>query len=227
MRRGLADLHKGSFDEGRRRHRTKGTERLCPSEGRTVLQDARWGFVRCVGRVEAHRKLKDVHDKTCGSCGEVNLYRRLQRVGSYWPSMGKKADQVQTQCETCQLEADREESYAVFINEDWRSPFIQYLIESILPQKHNERYKLKRLATRYFLHNTVLFKKGYDGDPLRCLDPKKARKMIKEVHLRECGKHQGKKKFYRCLLQMGYCWPTMKRDTAKFVKKMPQLPNTS
>ena len=47
---------------------------------------------RCVGRVEAQRKLKDVHDKTCGSCGEVSLYCRLQRAGFYWPSMGKKAD---------------------------------------------------------------------------------------------------------------------------------------
>ena len=58
----------------------------------------------------------------------------------YWPSMGKDADQVQTQCGTCQLAADREESYAVFISEDWRSPFIQYLTEGILPQKHSERY---------------------------------------------------------------------------------------
>ena len=72
---------------------------------------------RCVGRVEAQRKLKDVHDKTCGSCEEVSLYRRLQRAGFYWPSMGKKeADQVQTQCGTCQLAADREESYVVFIS---------------------------------------------------------------------------------------------------------------
>ena len=60
--------------------------------------------------------------------------------------MGKDADQVQTQCGTCQLAADREESYAVFINEDWRNPFIQYLTEGILPQKYGERYKLKRLA---------------------------------------------------------------------------------
>ena len=56
---------------------------------------------RCVGWVEAQRKLKDVYDKTCGSCGEVSLYRRLQKVGFYWPSMVKKADQVQTQCGTC------------------------------------------------------------------------------------------------------------------------------
>ena len=43
---------------------------------------------------------------------------------------------------------------------------MQYLTECILPQKHSERYKLKRFATRYFLHNGVLFKKGYDGDQL-------------------------------------------------------------
>ena len=73
---------------------------------------------KCVRQEEAQRKLKKVHDKTCGSCGEVSLYRRLQRANFYWPSMGKDADQVQTQCGTCQLVADREESYIVFISED-------------------------------------------------------------------------------------------------------------
>ena len=117
--------------------------------------------------------------------------------------MGKDADRDQTQCRTCQLAADREESYTMFIREDWRSPFVQYLAEGILPQKHNERYKFRRLATCYFLHNTVLFKKGYDEDLLRCLGPEEAREMIKEVHSGECGEHQEKKKLYRCLLQMG------------------------
>ena len=54
---------------------------------------------------------------------EVNLYCRLQRAGFYWPSMGKDTDQVQTQCGTCQLAANKAESYAVFTSEDWRSPF--------------------------------------------------------------------------------------------------------
>ena len=88
---------------------------------------------RCVGQEKAQKKLREVHNKTCGSCGEFSLYRRLQRAGFYWPSMGKDADQVQTHCETCQLVADREESYAVFISEDWRSPFTQYLTEGFLP----------------------------------------------------------------------------------------------
>ena len=73
---------------------------------------------RCVGQEEAQRKLKKVHDKTCESCREVNLYRRLQRASFYWPSMDKDTNQVQTQCETCQPATDREESYAVFTSED-------------------------------------------------------------------------------------------------------------
>ena len=96
---------------------------------------------------------------------------------------------------------------------------MQYLTDSILSQKHSERYKLKRLATRYFLHDRVLFKKGYDRDRLRYLGLEEAREMIKEVHARECEEHQGNKKLYRCLLQMDYYWPTMKRGTSEFVKK--------
>ena len=66
---------------------------------------------RCVGQEEARRKLKEVHDKTCGFCEEVNLYRRLQMAGL-------DSDQVQTQCEACQLAADGEEIYIVFVSED-------------------------------------------------------------------------------------------------------------
>ena len=103
--------------------------------------------------------------------------------------MGKDANQVQTQCGTCQLATDREESYVVFVSKDWRSPITQYFTKGILPQRHSERYKLKRLVTRYFLHNRVLFKKGYDGDPLRYLGPEEAKEMIKEVYAGECGEH--------------------------------------
>jgi len=32
---------------------------------------------RCVGQGEAQRKLREVHDRTCGFCREVSLYHRL------------------------------------------------------------------------------------------------------------------------------------------------------
>ena len=94
-----------------------------------------------------------------------------------------------------------------------------YLAEEILPQKHGERYKLKKLVTRYFLHKGILFKKGYDGDLLCCLGLEEASEMLKEVNAGKYEQHQGRKKVYWCILQMGYYWPTMRRDVVKFVKK--------
>lgn len=63
---------------------------------------------------------------------------------------------------------------------------MQYLTKGILPQKHSEKYNL---AAPYFLHEGILFKKGYDGDPLQGLGPEETREMIKEVHIGECEEH--------------------------------------
>ena len=176
-------------------------------------------LLRCVGHKETQRNLEEVHNKTCGFYGEVSLYQRLQKASFYWPNMGKDADLIQSQCKAYHLVKEREESYAVFTTEDQRSLFIGYLIKYVLPQKHGGRYKLRKLASRYFLRKGTLFKKGYDGDPLRCLGPKKASKMLKEMHIGECEDHLGRKKLYRCILQMGYYWPTMRRDATEFVRK--------
>ena len=76
----------------------------------------------------------------------------------------------------CRLAIDKEESYAVFITEDWQVPFIGYLAQGILPTDRKLAHKLKKLASRYFLQNDILFKNGYHGDPLRCLDQRKPEK---------------------------------------------------
>lgn len=73
---------------------------------------------------------------------------------------------------------------------------MRYLAEGILPQRLRERYKLKKLATCYFQHEGILFKKGYNGNPLQCLGPEEANEILKEVHAGECGEHQGRKKLY-------------------------------
>ena len=109
--------------------------------------------------------------------------------------MGKDADRVQTQCGTYQLAANKAKSYAMFTSKDWRSPFRQYLTEGILPQKHSERYKLKRLVTHYLFHDEVLFKKRYDGDPLRCLGPKDAKEMIKKCTQEDVENTRGRKSY--------------------------------
>ena len=132
--------------------------------------------------------------------------------------MSREAADLQSQCPTCQLQHDNEEVYATFASTDWRILFLEYFLEGILPQTHKEAYRLKRLTLRYFVEGETLFRKGYHGEPLRCLSLSESQMVMKETHVGECGEHQGKKKFYQHLLTLGYYWPTMKKDTADFVK---------
>uniref|UniRef100_A0A2N9GIA0 Integrase zinc-binding domain-containing protein n=1 Tax=Fagus sylvatica TaxID=28930 RepID=A0A2N9GIA0_FAGSY len=156
-----------------------------------------------------------------------DLYRRLpggvlgkilQRLGYFWPSMSKEAASLQEQCSFCQHQHESDQIYATFVSSDWRTPFLEYLIENILPQTSQAAVRIKKLATRYFVEGGILFRKGFHGDPLRCLSLAESQTVMKEAHSGECGEHQGKKRLYQLLLTLGYYWPTMKKDTADFVK---------
>ena len=58
-------------------------------------------LARYLGKKEATKRLLDVHAKTCGHGKSISLYRRLQRVGYYWPSMHQEAATIQGACPTC------------------------------------------------------------------------------------------------------------------------------
>jgi transposase InsO family protein len=175
-------------------------------------------LARCVSLQEAAKKLTEVHERCCELRDGVSLYRRLQRLGYFWPSMSKEAASLQEQCSFCQHQHESDQVYATFVSSDWRTPFLEYFIENVLPQTSQAATRLKKLATRYFVEGGILFRKGFHGDPLRCLSLAESQTVMKEAHSGECGEHQGKKRLYQLLLTLGYYWPTMKKDTADFVK---------
>ena len=142
-------------------------------------------------------KLEDLHTQACGIAEKISLYRRMQRMGYYWPNMNKEAATIQEKCQECWLAIDKEENYAVFVAEDWRISFIKYLAQGILPTDRTLAHQLKKFADRYFLQNGILFKRGYSGDPLRCLGLKEARELVREVHSCDCGSHSGKRRLYK------------------------------
>ena len=175
-------------------------------------------LVRCLIPRESCKRLREVHEKSCGSSGTLSLYKHLQWSGYYWPDMDKQAVDIQGQCEKCQHIPSHEKSNAMFTFNDCRNPFLEYLIKGILPDNQDEAYRLKRMATRYFVEGGILFQKGFNRKPLRCLGTPEAQSIMQEVHAGECGNHQGKKRLLQQLLNLAYFWPTMKQDTAKHVK---------
>ena len=40
-------------------------------------------LARCLSPGESTKRLKEVHEKSCGPSGSISLYRRLQRLGYY------------------------------------------------------------------------------------------------------------------------------------------------
>ncbi|KAL0011875.1 hypothetical protein SO802_006983 [Lithocarpus litseifolius] len=154
---------------------------------------------------------------------EGELYKRLpggilSRYINEKEGKLREAAIVQEECQKCWLSVDREEIYAIFVTEDWRTPFMEYLAQGILPTDRALAHRLRKLAVRYFLQNGILFKRGYTRDTLRCLGPKEAREAVREVHFSDCGSHPGKKRLYRQLLQLRYYWPTMKKDSEELVR---------
>lgn len=159
---------------------------------------------RYINENEGKLRLEELHTQVCGTSEKISLYRRMQRMGYYWPNMNKEAATIQEKCQECQSSVDKEESYAVFVTEDWRTPFMEYLAQGILPTDKTLAHQLKKLVVRYFLQDGILFKRGYSRDPLRCLGPREAREVVREVHSGDCGSHLGKRRLYKQLLLLGY-----------------------
>ena len=152
---------------------------------------------RCISEEKGKLGLEELHSQAYRVAENISLYRRMQRMGYYWPSMNKEEATIQRKCQKCLLSIDKEENYAVFVTENWRTPLMKYLAQGILPIDKTLAHQLKKLVVRYFLQNGILFKKGYGKDPLRCLGPREARGVFREVDSSDCGSHPGKIRLYK------------------------------
>jgi len=111
----LKNPHKRILDERRRYGRFEDIEGLHPDERGIMSQNAMRNSAKMYGARRGPKKI-EVNGRTYGD--EISFYHRLQRADFYWPSMGKDADLVQTQCEAYHLAIDRKESYTILTNED-------------------------------------------------------------------------------------------------------------
>uniref|UniRef100_A0A2N9I2Q6 Integrase catalytic domain-containing protein n=1 Tax=Fagus sylvatica TaxID=28930 RepID=A0A2N9I2Q6_FAGSY len=146
-------------------------------------------LARCVNLQEAAKKLTEVHEKCCELRDGISLYRRLQRLGYFWPSMSKRQ-------QVCRNSA-------------------HFASTNMSPTRSMQHLSLV-IGARLFL-NTLL-RISYRRPAKQRLESRNWPQVMKEAHSGECGEHQGKKRLYQLLLTLGYYWPTMKKDTADFVK---------
>ena len=120
---------------------------------------------RCISENKGKMKLEELHIQICMVTERVNLYRRIQHMGYYWPNMSKEVTTIQEKCQNCQLWVDKEESYAIFVVEEWRTPFVGYLTEGILLADKKLAHQLKKLAIPFFCKMGSCLKESTTGIP--------------------------------------------------------------
>ncbi|XP_038719811.1 uncharacterized protein LOC120012457 [Tripterygium wilfordii] len=113
-----------------------------------------------------------------------------------------------------------EQSFVIIENDDdWRTPFVQYLRDDMLPQDKNEARSLQRKASRYTIANGILYKRSYQGVLLRCLSQDEAQYALAELHEGVCENHSGGRSLASKVMQTDYYWPTLPGDAATYVAK--------
>ena len=101
---------------------------------------------------------------------------------------------------------------------NWTTPLVSYLKNDVLPDGKEAARKLKVQAVRFILIRDVLYKRDFSYPYLRCLGPKEANYVMREVHEKIYGNHSGSRSLVHKLVRAEYFWPTMQKDAEAYVK---------
>ena len=71
--------------------------------GELLLRGPEGLLMKCVSKQEGLTMLHKLHYDVCGTNLDVSLYRRLQRLGIFWPEMANEAKEEQWNCKTCSV----------------------------------------------------------------------------------------------------------------------------
>ena len=90
--------------------------------------------------------------------------------------------------------------------------------EGWLLEDKAEARKIQIRATRFFIIDDVLYKRGYSLPYLRCANSKEAHYVLREIHKEVCGNHAGARSLAGKALKVAYYWPTLQKDAYYIVR---------
>ncbi|KAH9332100.1 hypothetical protein KI387_043681 [Taxus chinensis] len=105
--------------------------------------------------------------------------------------------------------------------DEWYQQIVDYLSYSVLPPDltpNGRRYFILR-ANHYTILGGILYRRGFDGNLLRCLKTLESSKAIQEVHDGIYGGHFSGLAVSKRILRLGYYWPSLNRDCCEYTKK--------
>ncbi|CAM8947580.1 unnamed protein product [Rhodiola kirilowii] len=110
----------------------------------------------------------------------------------------------------------------------WYADYVNYLTCDILPNDldHNQRRKFLHDVSRYFWDDPFLYKLCADGIYRKCVTKEDAKGIIACCHSSSYGGHGSTSKTVAKVLQSGFYWPNIFKDTYEFVKSCNECQRT-
>ncbi|XP_048599893.1 uncharacterized protein LOC125580006 [Brassica napus] len=103
--------------------------------------------------------------------------------------------------------------------DDWRTEFIVYLSDGILPTEKWEARQLKRRSAHYVVMDGTIHRWTATKVLLRCIFGDETRLVMAETHEGAADNHSGGRALAIKVKSLGFYWPTMNADCESYVKK--------
>jgi hypothetical protein len=113
-----------------------------------------------------------------------------------------------------------EERSRVTPNQNWQTPYLQYLHRGELPLDRAEARRLARRAKSFVLlgDGKELYHRNPSGILQRCISITEGQELLREIHSRACGHHAAPRALVGNAFRQGFYWPTAVADAARIVR---------
>ena len=103
---------------------------------------------------------------------------------------------------------------------DWYSAIVKFLLKLEGPPSFTQSQvrTVKLRATKYCIHENMLYWRYPSRMLLRCLDKEQSMKVMQQFHSSMCGGHHYWKTTAHKILRAGYYWPTLFSNVFSFFK---------
>jgi ribonuclease HI len=104
--------------------------------------------------------------------------------------------------------------------DDWRKPFIDFIVDQLIPDDKAERERITRRSANYVVIDSDLYRKAAStGILMKCILRSEGLQLLAEIHSGECGSLAASTNLVGKAYQSGFYWPTAVTDAKDLVKR--------
>jgi ribonuclease HI len=104
--------------------------------------------------------------------------------------------------------------------DDWRKPFIDFILDQLVPDDKEERERITRRSANYVMIGSDIYRKAAStGILMKCILRSEGPQLLAKIHSSECGCHEASANLVRKAYRSGFYWPTTVTDAKDLVKR--------